>query len=80
LFESKEFIKIINKLYDNNVYNWAKEYSKKSDYFPLRHEYGLLAIAITLNNLELNKNYIKRLGKVADIGKKIFMKDFFIKY
>ena len=29
LFKSPKFINIINKIYDNNVYNWAKQYSEK---------------------------------------------------
>lgn len=30
LFNSSSFIKTINNIYDNNVYNWAKEYNKKA--------------------------------------------------
>jgi hypothetical protein len=51
VFKSSEYIKIINKIYDNNVYNWANEYIKKTDYFPLSQHYALLAIAITRDNL-----------------------------
>jgi len=36
---------IINQIYNKNVYNWAKSYSRKTKYFPLRHGYGLFAIA-----------------------------------
>ena len=57
LFQSPKFINIINQIYDNKVYNWAKQYSKKSKYFPLRHGYGLYAVAKTLEDLSLNKRY-----------------------
>ena len=59
LFDSTNFIKIINKIYNNNVYDWAKKYSEKSKFFPLRHEYGLLAIAISIEYLSLNKRYME---------------------
>ena len=61
LFKSPKFIKIINQIYDNNVYNWAKQYSKKSNYFPLRHGYGLYAVAKILEDISLNKKYFKNL-------------------
>ena len=60
LFKSPKFINHINQIYDNNVYNWAKEYTKKSRYFPLRHGYGLFAIVKTLENLSINKRYFKK--------------------
>ena len=60
LFASKNFINIINRIYKINVYNWAKKYSENSNFFPLRHEYGLLAIAITLEQLSLNKRYMRK--------------------
>ena len=54
LLKSKKFIQIINRVYDNNVYNWAKDFSQKNQkFFPFRHGYGLLAIAMTLENLEI---------------------------
>jgi hypothetical protein len=59
LFRSSKFINTINQIYDSKVYNWAKQYSKKSHYFPLRHGYGLYAIAKTLEDLSLNKRYFK---------------------
>ena len=57
LFKSTKFINYINQLYDINVYNWAKEYSEKSNFYPLRHGYGLLAVAKTLEDLSINKSY-----------------------
>ena len=50
-FESREFKSIINKIYDKNVYNWAQEYKYKSNHFPMRHNYALLAIAKVLKYL-----------------------------
>ena len=71
LFNSPKFINIINQIYDNNVYNWAKQYSKKSNYFPLTHGYGLYAVAKTLEDLSLNKKYFKNLEyKNGNKGKK----------
>ena len=58
LFNSNRFIRLIIKKYDKQVYKWAKDYSNKSNYFPFRHEYGLLAIAMTIENLILNKIYM----------------------
>lgn len=58
LFNSNRFIRLIIKKYDNKVYNWAKMQSIKSNYFPLRHQYGLLAIALTIENMILNEKYI----------------------
>ena len=62
IFNSPKFVKIINQIYDNNVYNWAKQYSKNSKYFPLRHGYGLFAVAKTLEDLSLNKKYFRNLN------------------
>ena len=59
-FKSDKYIKIINKLYNNNVLYWANEYSNRTNYFPFRQHYALLAIAITLNNIQLNEIYHKR--------------------
>ena len=59
LFKTKKFIESINKIYDINVYNWVKERIEKSNYFPLRHGYGLLSIFITIEFLSLNKKYNK---------------------
>ena len=69
LFKSQKFINIINQIYDNNVYNWAKKYSKKSNYFPLRHGYGLFAIAKTLEDLSINKRYFEKVCKNGNKGK-----------
>ena len=59
LFNSSNFINIVNQIYDNQVYNWAKQYSNISKYFPLRHGYGLYAFAKTLEDLSFNKRYFK---------------------
>jgi hypothetical protein len=71
VFKSQKFINIINQIYDKRVYNWAKQYSKKSNYFPLRHGYGLYAVAKTLEDLSLNKRYFKNLDcKSGNNGEK----------
>ena len=57
LFKSNKFINIINHLYNNTVYEWAKAYSTREKYVPLRHGYGLFAIAKTLEDLSLNNRY-----------------------
>ena len=59
LLEKKIFVQTLNNIYDINVYNWVKEYSKKSKLFPLRHAYGLLSIVITIELLTLNKEHIE---------------------
>ena len=68
IFKSSKFIKIINKIYDNNVYYWAKEYSEKSDFVPLRHIYGLLSIAITKYFLDLNEKYMNKSNIEIDFN------------
>ena len=59
LFRSPKFIKFINQIYDNNVYNWAKTYSKKTKFYPLKHGYSLFALAKTLEDISINKQYFK---------------------
>jgi len=61
IFKSQKFINIINQIYDKNIYKWAKEYSKNYKFFPLRHGYGLFAVAKTLEDLSINKRYYKNL-------------------
>ena len=58
LFKSSKFINFINQIYDNNVYNWAKLYSKKAKFNPLRHGYALFAVAKTLEDISINKRYL----------------------
>ena len=57
LLSSSKFIHIINKLYDNNVYNSSKYYSKN-----FRHGYGLFAIAKTLEDLSSNKRFFNNFN------------------
>ena len=71
IFSSDKFIHIINQLYNKNVYNWAKEYSKKSNYHPLRHGYGLFAVAKTLRDISLNERYYKKMSNEKEIDKLI---------
>ena len=58
LFHSNKYMSLINKIYDNKVINWAKENIIKSDYFPYRHVYALLAISLTIENLKFNERYL----------------------
>jgi hypothetical protein len=60
LIKSSIFIKNINKIYDRNVYDFAVEYSLKSNYYPLRNFYALLAVALTKEFLFLNEEYMKK--------------------
>ena len=62
-FNSSEYFKIINEIYDKNVYDWTKEYRKKSNYHPMRHDNGLLAIIITKKLLDLNERYMNNMEK-----------------
>ena len=59
LFKTRKYIKIINKLYDKNIYDWAKKYSYTTNYYPLTEHYALLAIAVIFNSLKLNARYLK---------------------
>ena len=59
MFKSPRFIKILHKKYDNNILDWANGLSRISNYFPFRHHYAFLAIAIILENLSLNEKYNK---------------------
>lgn len=58
LFKSDNFINNIKKIYNIEIYNWAIEYSKKSNYFPSSHLFGLLAIEKIIKDLTLNKNLL----------------------
>ena len=59
LFKTRKYIKIINKLYDKNIYDWAKKYSYTTNYYPLAEHYALLSIAVIFNSLKLNARYLK---------------------
>jgi hypothetical protein len=56
LIRSSKYEKLLNKVYDNKVFDWANEHAQKSNYHPLRHHYALLAIAKTLEILSMNKS------------------------
>ena len=60
LFNSTKFVEAVTKLYDIRIYNWAKNYSNKTNYFPLRYFYGLLSIVKTIDLLSLNRKYMKK--------------------
>lgn len=55
IYLSKHFISNINKIYNNNVYNWAKNHMEKSNYRPLRHFNSLFAISIIFRYLSQEK-------------------------
>ena len=58
MFNSSKFKETLNKAYDNVVYDWAKEFSKKTNFCPLRHGYGLYAIVKILEDLSLNEKIL----------------------
>jgi hypothetical protein len=55
IIKDKEIFNIINKVYNKKVYIWALDHIRKSNYFPLRHGYALLAIAKIIKDLSINK-------------------------
>ena len=59
LFRSSRFIKILKEKYDNNILYWANNFSRMSNYFPFKHHFAFLAIAITLEILSVNEKYNK---------------------
>lgn len=69
LFETSNFIQNIKKIYDQDIYDWAINYTKNSNFFPLRYGYGLLAISITLDYLNFNKKLLKNKSKNDKIYK-----------
>ena len=60
IFKTNKVIKNINKLYNNGIYKWAKNYSFTSNYFPLRHIYSLLAVSKILDDLSRNEKFMKK--------------------
>lgn len=67
LFDSSIFIQTITKLYEYKIYKFAKEYSNHINYYPFRHFYGLLSVAITIDNLSLNELLMNKLTNKSDI-------------
>ena len=55
LFKSSKFTRIINEVYNNEVYDWAIQYSKKQILFPFKHLFGLLSVYKTLEDISLNR-------------------------
>ena len=70
LFNSDKFIRIINEIYDKNIYNWIKKQCRKSNVFNMRPLNGLVAIAIVEELLLLKKNYMKKLKTKMNSHKK----------
>ena len=57
IFLRRNFSSNINKIYNTSVYNWAKKFSEKSNYHPLRHFNSLLAINVIIDDLsKKNRN------------------------
>ena len=52
-----------------SIYKWAKKYAFESDYFPLRHFYGLLSVAITIEFLELSGIHMNKKRSKSHIKK-----------
>ena len=61
LFKKKKYKKLINKIYDINVYRWANEYMKKIKYHPLSQHFALLSIAKTIDLLTSNETKITNI-------------------
>ena len=62
LFESNHFFDLINKEYDKNVYDWAKESSLNTNFFPLRHIYALLAVSISIEYISVNDICLRKFN------------------
>ena len=59
LFNSDKYYNIVKEVYDDNVYKWAKIYSKNNLFQPLTHEYGLLAVFLVKELLSVNEKCMK---------------------
>ena len=79
VFNSPEYYNIISRLYGKNVYDWAKEYSYKSNYYPFRHQYSLLAIIIIKGYLLLNEKYINKNKKENYLKEEIKIINYLLK-
>ena len=62
IFKSSNYINIIKKIYDINVYNWANEYMNKTNYHPLSQHYSLLSIAVSIYCISLNERYMTNIN------------------
>ena len=60
LINTSNFTETLNKMYNNEIFEWSRKYIEKTNFFPLRHIYGLFAIVITLDYLTLNKKYMNK--------------------
>ena len=63
LFKSTKFYSFINNIYDMSIYKWAKDYCEKQKFHPMRHGYGLLAIATSIKCISLNNLFSKKSKK-----------------
>ena len=62
-FKTYKYFEVVNEIYNINIYNFAKRYSNISNFYPLRHEYGLLAIIVSNDYISLNKKCMKKSDK-----------------
>ena len=60
IFLSPKYVKSLNKIYDQKIYDWANNYTNKTNYHPLKQHYALLAIAKILDDLSLNQELISK--------------------
>ena len=72
-FNSNEFYKIVNKIYDKKVYNWAKKYSIKKNSHPFKHHFGIFSVAIVKEYLSLNKKNNKYRNEIRSKNGKNFI-------
>ena len=63
LFESSDFYNLTTKAYDKNIYNWSKDYIKKTNYHPLKHQFALLAVAVTSGLISVNEEIMRKKSK-----------------
>ena len=60
IFNSSKYVKSFIKLYNISIYSWAIEKSKRNNFFPLKHIYGLFAISKIIDDLvHSNKSNLK---------------------
>ena len=69
IFMSTKYNTILNKIYDNNVYKWANDYKKNTNYFSLSQHYALLAISTTLDILSINEKFLKNIDQKNSLNK-----------
>lgn len=64
LFNTSKFKRIINEVYNNEVFDWAFQYTKKPILFPFKHLFGLLSVYKTLEDITSNRKYLKKVKNI----------------